>query len=173
MTAPANAMPDIADLVIDEPGWERLDLAALCENAFAAVLEHQALPGAFEIAVLACGDARIAELNGEFRARPLPTNVLSWPEEELASKIDGGAPIRPAPADGPFPVELGNIAIAFDTCMREAAEADKPVPDHVLHLLVHGALHLLGYDHVRDKDAALMEGIEVEILAKLGYPNPY
>jgi hypothetical protein len=84
--------------------------------------------------------------------------------------VAGAAPAPPDPAGGP---ELGDIAIAFETCDYEAAEAGLPFDHHVTHLLVHGTLHLLGYDHERDEDAEVMERIEVEVLASLGIPNPY
>jgi probable rRNA maturation factor len=77
------------------------------------------------------------------------------------------------PAGGGGSGHLGDIAIAFDTCTREAAAAGRPVADHVTHLLVHAALHLLGYDHIRDQDATLLEATEVAILGKLGVPDPY
>ncbi|MEL7181678.1 MAG: rRNA maturation RNase YbeY, partial [Pseudomonadota bacterium] len=120
--------------------------------------------------LLACNDARIAVLNEDFRGKPRPTNVLSWPSDERAAAIDGEMPAPPRP--GPDN-ELGDIAIAFETCKREADAAGKPMRDHTLHLLVHGTLHLLGYDHERDRDATLMEGLETEILGKLGIPDPY
>jgi probable rRNA maturation factor len=72
-----------------------------------------------------------------------------------------------------MPTELGDIAIAFETCEEEAAAHGKTMHDHVTHLLVHGILHLLGYDHIRDPDAELMEATEVRILAKLGLDDPY
>jgi len=122
---------------------------------------------AYEIAVLGCDDARIAALNGDFRAKPQATNVLSWPSADRAAGAPGGRPALPAPG------ELGDIAIAFETCTREAAAQGKPFAAHVSHLLVHATLHLLGYDHITAQDAALMEGLEVEILATLGVPNPY
>lgn len=65
------------------------------------------------------------------------------------------------------------IAVAYDTCASEAKAAGKPIHDHTIHLLVHGTLHLLGFDHERDRDATLMEGLETEILGKLGLPDPY
>jgi probable rRNA maturation factor len=77
-------------------------------------------------------------------------------------------PPKPGPDD-----ELGDSAIAFETCAREAAEAGKSMRDHTLHLLVHGTLHLLGFDHERDGDATLMENLETEILGKLGLRDPY
>ena len=69
--------------------------------------------------------------------------------------------------------ELGDIAISYDTCAAEARAAGKPMTAHVIHLVVHGLLHLLGYDHETDADAALMEGLEVKILGKLGLDDPY
>jgi probable rRNA maturation factor len=168
MTGLAGKMPDLADVVLEDDRWQAADLAALATRAFGETLGQLGLdPGTFEIAVLACDDARIAELNREFREKPVPTNVLSWPSDDLSPDCEGGQPLPPDDA------ELGDIAIAFETCQAEARDQDKEFNDHVTHLLVHGCLHLLGYDHVSDKDATLMEGLEVEILAKLGIANPY
>jgi probable rRNA maturation factor len=75
--------------------------------------------------------------------------------------------------DAHDPEELGDIAIAWETCAREAAEQGKALETHVTHLLVHATLHLLGYDHQNDEDAALMEGTEIRVLARLGVANPY
>jgi probable rRNA maturation factor len=154
------------DLVIEDDRWETAGLAALAERACNAALAHLGVVGA-DISLLACDDARIAALNGDFRDKPTPTNVLSWPSEERGAAEPGGAP------DAPRDLELGDIAIAYETCAREADEAGRPLADHVSHLLVHGTLHLLGYDHIDDKDAALMEALEVEILGKLGIADPY
>jgi probable rRNA maturation factor len=82
-------------------------------------------------------------------------------------------PHLPPPNPVGPPEELGDIALAWETCAREAAEADKPVEHHVAHLLVHGLLHLLGFDHETDPDAELMEELETRILARLGVPDPY
>ncbi len=96
--------------------------------------------------------------------------MLSWPSEERGPANPGARPALPAPGMDP---ELGDIAIAFDTCAREARAAGKPLTDHATHLIVHGTLHLLGFDHIDDADAALMEATEVEILTRLGVPDPY
>ncbi|MGB7317948.1 MAG: rRNA maturation RNase YbeY [Planktotalea sp.] len=160
----------LTDTIIEDDRWSG-PLVALFEPATRAALQHLNLdPDAFEIAILACDDARIAELNTEFRDKPTPTNVLSWPSDERASEIDGAPPEQPAL---PMNAELGDIAISFDTCAREASVAGKPMSDHVTHLIVHGTLHLLGYDHIRDLDATLMEETEVRILGTLGIESPY
>ena len=99
--------------------------------------------------------------------------MLSWPSEERAAEFVGEEPERPEPGTEDAPEELGDIAIAWETCAREAEAQGKPMADHVTHLIVHGVLHLLGYDHVEDEDAALMEGLEVRILASLGVSDPY
>ncbi|NSY40964.1 rRNA maturation RNase YbeY [Leisingera sp. ANG59] len=161
------------DITIEDSRWQDAGLAALAEEATAAVLAHFALDQeACEISLLACNDPRIAELNAEFRDKDKATNVLSWPAEELSAEEDGGAPLPPE-ADFTGEIPLGDIAISYDTCAREAVEAGKSLADHTRHLIIHGLLHLLGYDHIRDRDAALMEGIEILLLGKLGVANPY
>ncbi len=150
------------------------DLDRLAEPAARETLLHLELdPEMFEIAVLGCGDARIAALNADFRGKPTPTNVLSWPSEDLSAEIDGDPPLAPEPEDDEDPHHIGDIALAYDTCAQEAADQGKTMEQHVTHLIVHGVLHLLGYDHMRDEDATLMERTEVEILGKLGFPDPY
>jgi len=159
------------DVIIEDDRWQEAGLEASAEAAAAAALAHLGLePEEWEVSLLACDDARIATLNAEFRGKPTPTNVLSWPSEERAPDAPGQRPDLPLP--GPDP-ELGDIAIAYDTCLREAEDGGKPLADHVTHLIVHAVLHLLGYDHENDPDAALMEGLETEILGKMGLPDPY
>jgi probable rRNA maturation factor len=183
MPADAN-LPDLSPADDDDTGlvaidhadlrWQALNLPDLILKAAQATLAHQGYDAdGLEISVLACDDARIAELNGQFRAKSVPTNVLSWPAWDLSADDDGGTPDGPEIGTVDDPEALGNIAIAYDTCAREAAEQGKSMGDHTLHLVVHSLLHLLGYDHIRDKDAALMEDIEVQILASLGVSDPY
>ncbi len=159
------------EITIEDSRWQGLE--PLASRAAAEALKHFRLdPGVCEISVLGCDDRRIAELNAEFREKPKPTNVLSWPSQELASTIAGGNPSKPE-ADFTGEIALGDIAISYDTCTREAEEAGKSVDHHVCHLIVHAVLHLLGYDHIRDPDATLMEAVEVEILGKMGIDDPY
>lgn len=167
-------MEPLVDTLIEDARWEAFGLAELAEAAAQATLTALRLPPeGFEISLLGCSDVRIAELNADFRGKPQPTNVLSWPSDERAASLDGVAPVRPSPGRPDMPEELGDIAIAWETCQREAHEQGKDARVHVTHLLVHGTLHLLGFDHVRDKDAALMEGHEVRILAAMGLNDPY
>ena len=155
------------DLTKDD-GWDDADLRRLADRAGAGVAQALRLSTTHEVSLLACDDARIAALNSTFRDKSGPTNVLSWPSVDLAPDHPGGQPDL-AEADA----ELGDIAIAYETCQREAVAAALAFEDHVQHLLIHGLLHLLGYDHIEDDDAALMEALEVRILATLGLANPY
>lgn len=161
------------DILIEESAWEAVGFEYLATRAIRATLEHLKVDvQTAELSVLGCNDARIAALNADFRDKPIPTNVLSWPSQDLAPQHDGQAPQTPKPdPDGTLP--LGDIAIAYETCAREADDQRKLLTDHVTHLIIHGTLHLLGYDHIRDLDATLMEAIETEILGKMGYDDPY
>lgn len=109
------------------------------------------------------------QLNAEYRGKDKPTNVLSFPGCE-ADELDAAADF--ASCGGP-PVMLGDIIIAGPVVVSEAAEQGKPVLDHFRHLLVHGLLHLLGYDHMADEEAERMEALERKILSQFGVPDPY
>jgi probable rRNA maturation factor len=172
------AMEPLVDIVFEDPRWEEFGLQMLADRAARATfagLGFGAKDAEFEgheISCLACDDARIAVLNEDFRGKPTPTNVLSWPSDELAAEEDGDLPDAPD-LDGPFAEGLGDIAIAWETCAREAVDQGKSMADHVTHLIIHATLHLLGYDHIREGDAQLMENTEIRILATMGLANPY
>lgn len=157
------------EVLIEDRNWATAGLEALARRAVAATLAHLGLGNACEISVLGCSDTRIAVLNEGFRGKPQPTNVLSWPSDERGAARAGERPRVLKPQDA----ELGDIAIAYGTCKREADAAGVAFDAHVLHLVVHGTLHLLGYDHERDADAALMEAIETDILGRMGIADPY
>ena len=121
----------------------------------------QPFPGMVpEISLVFTDDASIRVINAEWRSQDKPTNVLSFPAFPLAP---GGMP-------GPM---LGDIIIARETVEREAVELEKTVDEHLTHLMVHGFLHLFGYDHNNDEEAEVMEGLETRILAALGLSDPY
>jgi len=167
-------MPGLVEVLLEDARWQPAGLGALAETAAGAALARLGLPAeGFEISLLACDDARIAALNAAFRGKAAPTDVLSWPTAERGAARDGGRPALPVPGAPGAPESLGDIALAFETCSRDAAAAGRPLADHLAHLVVHGVLHLLGYDHIRPADSALMEGLEVEILARLGVADPY
>ncbi len=161
------------DIAVEDERWDQNTLAKVALKSVAQTLHQIGQdPERAEITILACDDERIAELNSEFRDKPKPTNVLSWPSVERGARHPGGEPMPPeAGPDGLF--ELGDIAISYDTCLREALAGQKAFLDHVTHLIVHATLHLLGYDHETEPDAALMERLEVKILGKLGLDDPY
>lgn len=112
-----------------------------------------------ELSILFCDDAEIQDINHRWRSIDKPTNVLSFPGSFFSGQ--------------PGPMVLGDIAITLDTCQREAQEGGLTLADHATHLLVHGFLHLAGFDHENDDDAAEMEALETEILASMGIADPY
>ena len=167
-------MEPLVDVVIEDDRWLALSLDDLAQAAVVAALAERGMPlVGFTLCLMACNDDRIAALNADFRGKAAATNVLSWPSQDRAAEMDGALPDQPQP--GPFddPEHLGDIAVSFDTCAAEAIAAQKPMTDHVSHLIVHGFLHLLGYDHTREADGDLMEAAETAILARLGISDPY
>jgi probable rRNA maturation factor len=167
-------MDDLVETIIEDARWEGFGLAALAEPAARTTLGALGLESeGFSLALMGCDDARIAVLNADFRGKPQPTNVLSWPSEERGAEVIGAAPDLPEPGPADDPAFLGDIALAWETCAAESELQGKTMADHVTHLVVHAVLHLLGYDHIEAEDAAVMEALEVRILASLGVSDPY
>jgi probable rRNA maturation factor len=141
------------EVEVEDSAWTDAlaNVAALArEAALAASGEAETR----EIAINLTSDAAVADLNQRFRGRPGSTNVLSFPDARPQSR-------------------LGDIALAFGVTAAEAQAQGKPLADHLRHLVVHGVLHLLGYDHERDADADRMEAAEREILAGMNISDPY
>ena len=136
--------------------------AAVAESAFPQLAESGR---AVELSVRLTSDEDVRALNAHWRGKDKPTNVLSFPMSEQYE-------LEQADEDGPE-LMLGDIVLARGVCEREASEKKIPFERHALHLLVHGTLHLLGYDHGDDRDAAEMESREVRALARLGIDDPY
>ena len=147
------AASKIAIQILD-PRWKTLlkPYGKTVRDACGAALQKMS-----EMTVVLADDAFIRELNKTYRGKDKPTNVLAFPE--------GGSPQAGA--------YLGDLILALETVEREAKEQGKSFKEHTTHLLVHGTLHLLGYDHEGEKDAAHMEALEVKILKKLNVGNPY
>jgi probable rRNA maturation factor len=141
------------DIEIEDPRWAAvLDAEVLVRAAAEAATAGERGDG---VVILLTDDATVQDLNARFRAKDMPTNVLSFP-----------APQNPER-------HLGDVALAYETCAREAAEQQKPLAHHLQHLVAHGVLHLVGYDHETDAEAEAMEALEREILGGLGVPDPY
>jgi probable rRNA maturation factor len=134
--------------------------AQIRKAARAALMQVKPRRGRSEITVRLSGDRDVRRLNRDFRGKDKPTNVLSFPSGDEMPPRRG-------------PLLLGDIVIAYGTVAREAAAQGKPIRDHLLHLVVHGVLHLLGHDHQRRAEAARMERIETDLLARFGISDPY
>jgi probable rRNA maturation factor len=153
-------MNPVIELSVEAGDWGSLeDPQSLAEAAIRAAIGRSGarLAEDAEVSILLCDDAFIAELNRKWRGLDKPTNVLSFPS---------GGDLATAPI-------LGDIVIAFETASNEARAAAKPLRDHVAHLLTHGFLHLIGYDHVEEDEALAMEALERDILAALKIDDPY
>jgi probable rRNA maturation factor len=164
--------PDLTvDVLIESEAWQMLpDAEDIARRAIgAAAASSLECPCHAELSVLLCDDETIAALNGRWRGQEKPTNVLSFPALPFQ---DAELP-EAAPDRIPGPIPLGDIAIACETLVREAGESGKTVSAHFSHLVVHGFLHLVGYDHETDDEAEEMERLERDILARIGIPDPY
>jgi probable rRNA maturation factor len=160
------------DLALEDAAWlqDLPDVEAAVETAGVAVLDRVCAGPALNMSVVLTDDAEVQALNLRWRGIDMPTNVLSFPTEERSPDL---APAPPPGAPSGLPIELGDIVLARETVMREARAGGITPRQHLCHLVVHGSLHLLGYDHEEDVAAECMEGLEIAVLADLGIPNPY
>ena len=162
----------LAVLLDSDPEWDSsTDWAALARGAAEAAIAESAFPQLalserpVEMSVRLAGDDEVHALNAEWRGKDKATNVLSFPMAEAAELADA-APTGPE-------LMLGDIILARGVCVSEAEEKAIPLDQHAAHLMVHGTLHLLGYDHMDEDSAADMEAREVRALARLGIADPY
>ena len=163
-------MIDVA--VLQEPGWPDGDWQELARRAVVAAIAHSpyasfvSAEAAYEVAVKLTNDEEVRELNRAYRDKDKPTNVLSFPMVqadllEATANTDDGE------------VLLGDIVLAQGICAVEAREKGIAFADHAAHLIIHGAFHLLGYDHMEDAEAEAMEALEIQSLSSLGISDPY
>ena len=138
---------------VEHKAWKAADVRPALRAAIRTTLKSEGARGA--LTVLLADDETLQRLNRDFRGKDKPTNVLSFPAGQNAENY------------------LGDIALSFETASREALEQNKPFKDHVLHLCVHAVLHLLGYDHENEAEAAIMEGKETALLKGMGIADPY
>ncbi|MFT3997095.1 MAG: rRNA maturation RNase YbeY [Asticcacaulis sp.] len=147
----------LIDIEVEHDEWTDAlpEVSAVVTGAIEAAFAHMGAKEQLDLVVLLTDDAEMKALNKEFRQKNAPTNVLSFPAPDM---------MHP---------HLGDMALGFETCVREAKEQNKSLKDHVAHLSVHGVLHLLGYDHMNDAEAEEMEDLERKILQGLGIADPY
>lgn len=155
---PSTAPIEIAVIVNDEAWPENLEARAEEAVRAALALAKPKVKGAAELSILLTNDEEQHELNRQWRGKDSSTNVLSFPQIEPFGPVVG---------------ILGDITLARETLIREAEEQGVSFEAHFTHLVVHGFLHILGYDHLTDEEAAEMEGLETRILATLGVEDPY
>ncbi|GGD15959.1 rRNA maturation RNase YbeY [Aquisalinus flavus] len=149
----------VHDVIIEHEAWG--DIEPVVASCFKAVMAHD--PETFckgTVALLFTSDEAVQRLNREFLGKDKPTNVLSFPTDEDVMDHDG-------------PIHIGDIALAYETCYREAVDKRVALKDHAAHLIFHGVLHLFGYDHEDDDEALVMEKMETDLLADMGIDDPY
>ena len=149
-------------------GQSEVEKAVDAAVRFAAIAELADPVVPVSVSIKLSDNAEVHALNREWRDKDKPTNVLSFPmldDEELDAVLNGTY-------DAPE-IMLGDIILAYETCVAEAKEKDTPIAHHATHLVIHGMLHLLGHDHIEDDEAELMEALEVKALASMGLHNPY
>lgn len=152
----------MCDVLLDDSRWShRFDVEALVTKAVQEAVEvtKPEVHAAAEVSFTFADDARVRELNLKWRDKDAPTNVLSFPASQATD-------LTMAPL-------LGDVILAYETIEREAADEGKPFAHHATHMIVHGFLHLIGYDHTSDAEASEMENFESEILGRLGIPDPW
>ncbi len=173
MTQPTTRSNDTIAVDVNADGWRTALGGDAAAQAIAVAAATAALASAgpscpVEIGVRLTGDDEMRALNNNYRGRDTVTNVLSFALAEEDAPLEFGLP--------PFesaPKLLGDVVAAYETCASEAKDQAKPLADHLRHMVVHGVLHLLGYDHETDDEAVQMEALERKILASLGVPDPY
>ncbi|WP_135081651.1 rRNA maturation RNase YbeY [Terasakiella sp. SH-1] len=159
---------ELGELDIDRAHDQWPDCDGLIETCVRAALKEcktDANDRPCEISILLSHNDQVQELNREYREKDKPTNVLSFPAMDCT--VPGDLILEPGP------LHLGDIVLAYQVVVGEAQEQNITFEDHLSHLIIHGVLHLLGYDHIEDEEAEEMEGLEISLLAELGIANPY
>ena len=163
---------------IQEKKWSRVDLLKVSKKAFKSIFKTLEYPNFFkflEVSILACNDKKIKEYNKIFLDKNIATNVLSWPRlkkmnyRDLLEKKD----ISYLISEQEGTLDIGDIAISYDTCLKKAKELNFNFEDYTIHMLVHSCLHLLGFDHKNNFEFKLMEEVEIKSLKDCGIIAPY
>lgn len=161
--APEGRGPVHIDIAVLDDRWQGVpDLYRLAEDAALNAIAHGGVgSGPAELSLVFSTDERVRELNADYRGKSTATNVLSFPADQPGEQSPGQDRL------------LGDVVVAFETISEEAEAQGKTFENHLCHLIVHGILHLLGYDHEVDSSADKMEALEIAALAHMNVPNPY
>ncbi|WHQ47083.1 MAG: rRNA maturation RNase YbeY [Candidatus Midichloria sp.] len=166
-----------ADVIIRDCGWfnitdfEDSDIGQYIQNVLLLALNYIGFlkhVHSTDVVILLTDDAELEQLNQEFRHKNGPTNVLSFPSHEFSASNFSSLPIQ---ENAKF--FLGDVAISYQRIYQESIEQTKPFKEHFTHILVHSFLHLLGYDHIEESDAEIMEKVEISIMNSMGFKDPY
>jgi probable rRNA maturation factor len=161
----SDSSPSI-EVAVGNGAWRTTvtDLETIVREAAKAALRTTVAPitTPLEVSIRLADDAEVQALNRDYRGQDRPTNVLSFPGDDPETPLGPGQPLQ-----------LGDIIVALETTVREAADLGRTVEAHLAHLIVHGVLHLLGHDHLDEAEALAMEALETRILEGLGHPDPY
>ncbi len=154
-------------ITIDDPRWQshRLGLEKLCAHAIThawSSIGKKKSPPIF-VSITFTNDKTIKKINAQTRGKNKPTNILSFQSFESVNDLPSLK----------TPVPVGDLILAYETILAEAEAENKHAKHHLTHLLIHGFLHLFGYDHMNEKDAKIMESLEIKLLKGLGISNPY
>lgn len=154
------------DISVQDERWcvALPEIEILTRSAITKVLKQSKYCNeSLEVSIVLANDDFVQELNKTYRHQDKPTNVLSFPQTEANDIQEQSLPL----------INLGDIIIAYETIIKESEEQNKPITNHYTHMLIHGALHLLHYDHQSDDEAQIMEALEIEILNTMDIKNPY
>jgi probable rRNA maturation factor len=150
-------MIQVYSQIVDENKWENINTDDIAKTAIELVDDIHEISEDKQVSIVFTSNSMVQELNNTYRGKDEPTNVLSFAFND----------------DGSNNLMLGELFIAYDVIEAESNSQNKPFDNHLLHILIHGVLHLLGYDHIEDVDAKEMEALEIELLNKINIENPY
>ena len=152
------------DIVIDDSRWNCINLNSMAKEIMKKTFDLKNVDGKNHyVSILACSNSKIKYLNKKFRNKNFATNVLSWSTKETKNFYKHSEKN----------IFLGNIAISFDQCAKEALDYNKTFYNYIMHMLTHSLLHLFGFDHNNEKNTVEMESLEIRILKELNISNPY
>ncbi len=166
------------NIKFEEKKWREINFRSMARQAFEVTLRslsREDIVEKAEVSILACNDQVMRKYNNQYRDTNDPTDVLSWPRRNQLYEREAliSLPNGPTKVGQNDLYELGDVAISYDTCVNQAKELGLKLESHVVHLLVHACLHLLGFSHQKDSDFQIMKDLEIKCLEACGIENPY